>query len=79
MSQRIIEYTDIAGKVVEKVTFTNEEDWHMITIRFADKTQLAFQIKMRLESEAQLMDWKTGDGKTLKRYPLVRERRFNEC
>jgi hypothetical protein len=78
MSQRILEYTDVAGKVVEKVTLTNEEDWRMITIRFTDKTQLAFQLKTRLEAKPELTDWKTGNGKTLNTYPIVRERRFGE-
>ena len=78
MPQRILEYPAAVGKVVEKVTLTNEEDWHMITVRFTDKTQLGFQIKMRLEVKPEFTDWKTGDGKTLKRYPLVRERRFED-
>jgi len=78
MPQRILEYKEVAGKVVEKVTLTNEEDWHMLTVRFTDKTQLGFQIKMRLEASPELTDWKTGDGKSLKQYPLVRERRFED-
>lgn len=78
MAQRILEYKEVAGKVVEKVTLTNEDDWHMLTVRFTDKTQLGFQIKMRLEAMPELTDWKSGDGKSLKQYPLVRERRFED-
>ncbi len=56
MPQRILEYTEVAEKIVEKVTLTIEEDWHMITVLFTDKTQLGFQIKMCLEAKPELMD-----------------------
>ena len=78
MPQRILEYPEAVGKIVEEVTFTNEKDFHMVTIRFADKTALGFHIKMRLEAKPELMDWKTGDGKSLKQYRMVRERRWED-
>jgi len=75
MPHRIQEYPEAVGKAVEKVTFTNEEDFRMVTVEFTDKTALGFQLRMRLEAKPEFMDWTTGDGKSLKMYPLVRERR----
>jgi hypothetical protein len=64
-----------AGKTVAKLTVTNEPDFRAITIRFTDKTAMHFAINARIALEPELMDWKTGDGESIKIYPVVHERK----
>jgi hypothetical protein len=77
MPQQILEYSDIAGKVVEKVTVVNEEDHRLISIHFTDKTRFWFQIYTRVEIEPEFVDLKTGNVRTIKTYPLVTEPRYD--
>jgi hypothetical protein len=74
MSQKIHEYVEVAGKVVEKITATNESDYRCITIRFTDKTAFHFGLRPRITMEPEFIDWKTGNGKLLRSYPFVREK-----
>ena len=73
MPQNIIEFKDVAGKVIEKITLTNESDFRCVSLRFSDRTALHFTLHPRIEISPELMDWKTGDGKVLKEYPVVYE------
>jgi hypothetical protein len=74
MPQKIIEFKEAAGKVVEKITVTNDTEFRAITVRFVDHTAMHFTLHPRIEFEPELMDWKTGDGKVLKEYPTVYEK-----
>jgi hypothetical protein len=69
----MIDYPEVVGKVVAKVTLTNEDDFRCVTVRFTDKTAIHFELKLRLEVVPEFMDWTTGDGKSLRMYKTVRE------
>lgn len=57
------QFPGVAGKVVKFVDSGAEEGMLYIHVRFMDETELAFTIKPRLEiMEADLQDWKTGNG-----------------
>jgi len=71
----IHEYPELAGKTVSKVTVTNESDWRSITVRFTDNTAIHFSIRPFVQIEPEHVDWRTGDGKLLRIYPFVREKR----
>ena len=73
MSHNIIEFKEVAGKIIEKITLTNESDFRCVTVRFADRTALHFTLHPRIEIEPELMNWKTGDGKVMKTYAVVYE------
>ncbi len=73
MPQNIVKYKEAAGKVVEMITLTNEPDFRAVTVRFTDRTAMHFTLHARIEAHPELMDWKTGDGKILKQYPIVYE------
>ena len=57
------QYLGVKGKVVDWIEHTFEEERLYIHVRFLDQTEVAFTLGARLEIiEADLTDWKTGDG-----------------
>jgi len=63
------DFPGVHGKVVKFVDTGAEEGMLYIHVRFTDETELAFTITSRLEiMEADLQDWKTGDGIVKRRY-----------
>jgi hypothetical protein len=75
MPHNIIDIDGVIGKTVEKITVTNESDFRLITVRFADQTAIHFTLHPRIEIEPELVDWTTGDGKLLRSYAFVREKK----
>ncbi|HWR14740.1 MAG TPA: hypothetical protein VN577_07915 [Terriglobales bacterium] len=73
MSHNVVEIEGVAGKTVQKITVTNEWDFRMITVRFADRTAIHFNLHHRIDIEPELFDWKTGDGEVLKEYAVIYE------
>jgi hypothetical protein len=73
MPQNIVEIRGAVGKMVEKITVTNEGDFRMVTVRFADRTAIHFTLRPRLEIVPELLDWKTGDGQLVKEYAVIHE------
>jgi hypothetical protein len=73
MPHNIVEIDGAIGKTVEKITVTNESDFRVITIRFADRTAIHFTLHPRIEVEPEVVDWTTGDGEALKEYPTIYE------
>jgi hypothetical protein len=71
--QNIIEIEGVAGKIVAKITVTNESDFRDVSVRFTDRTGIHFALCPRIEIEPELLDWKTGDGEILKEYPVIFE------
>ena len=63
------QFPSVAGKVVKFVDTGAEEGMLFIHVRFTDETELAFTITSKLViEEADLQDWKTGDGIVKRRY-----------
>jgi hypothetical protein len=73
MPHNTIEIDGAIGKTVEKINVTNESDFRVITVRFADRTAIHFTRHPRIEVEPELVDWTTGDGEALREYPIIRE------
>lgn len=73
MPHKIIEVEGVAGKTVQRITVTNEFNFRDITVRFSDKTAIHFELHPRIAVEPELVDWTTGDGETLKKYPTIYE------
>jgi hypothetical protein len=68
---RITFIEHITGKTMQKIVLTKDEDGYEIDIAFTDKT--AFHIELELEAQVaidlvELRDWKTGDGKLIKKF-----------
>lgn len=63
------QFPGVQGKVVKWVDTGEEEGMLFIHVRFTDETELAFTITSKLViEEADLQDWKTGDGIVKRRY-----------
>jgi hypothetical protein len=60
MSHNIIEIEGAAGKTVQKITITNEWDFRMITVRFADRTAIHFSFGLGLTSSQNSLTGKPG-------------------
>jgi len=75
MPQKIIEFKEAAGKTIERVTLTNEPEFRAVTIRFSDKTALHFSVNTQVDFDAELIDWRTGNGRPIKAYGRIRQSR----
>ena len=73
MSHKIIEIEGAVGKTVQRITVTNEFDFRDITVRFSDQTAIHFTLRLRIEIEPEILDWKTGDGETVREYDIICE------
>lgn len=69
---RLVEFPQARGQTVEKVELSLESNFHCVCIRFKDNTDLTVVIETGLTFQAQYSEWKTGNQKILKRWPLVR-------
>jgi hypothetical protein len=63
---------EIAGKTVEYVEIFTSGEYHSIDVRFQDETGLHFVIDPGFTLETTYDDWKTGELRHIKRWPLIR-------
>ena len=73
MPQNTVEFKETAGKTIEKITLTNESAYRSLSVCFTDKTALHVSVTPRLEFDAVLEDWKTGNLEPIKTYPRFYE------
>jgi hypothetical protein len=62
---------EVAGKTVEYAEIFTSGEYHSITVRFQDKTALHFVIDPGFTLDTEYDDWKTGDLRRIKRWPLI--------
>ena len=72
MHSRLVEFPQARGRTVEMVELSLESDFHCISIRFQDETDLTFVIDPALTFRADYSRWKGGEQKVLKRWPVFR-------
>jgi hypothetical protein len=65
---------EVKGKIVDYVEFHTSGESHDIDITFQDKTALHFSIDPGFLLETEYADWKTGNRRLLKRWPVLRSR-----
>jgi hypothetical protein len=65
-------FEEVKGKVVDFVEVFTAGENHAIDVRFQDKTSLHFVIDPGFTLETEYADWKTGNWRPLKRWPLIR-------
>lgn len=65
------EFPQARGRTVERVELNLDSDFHCISIRFQDSTDLTFVIESALTFRADYSKWKDGEQKVLKRWPSV--------
>jgi hypothetical protein len=68
-SLRCCEYRELEGKTILRVRWSNELDWHDLSIEFTDQTHVSFKFSLNLHEENELIDF-SGDNLTKSR-PLI--------
>ncbi len=71
-SRRFLYFREVKGKIVEQVEV--DHDLQAITILFKDRTTLSFDLDPQLTVYPELSDWKTGDWRSIKRWPALHSR-----
>ncbi|HET8887707.1 MAG TPA: hypothetical protein VFQ41_02300 [Candidatus Angelobacter sp.] len=69
---RLVEFPEARGRTVEMVELSLDSDFHCISIRFQDETDLTFVIDPALTFQADYSRWRAGEQKVLKRWPIFR-------
>lgn len=64
----------IAGKVVEAVELRSGGEGYEIGILFTDRTYLGFEVDSGLTIQPILSDWKTGNYRPLRHFPIIHTR-----
>jgi hypothetical protein len=64
-------FEEVKGKLVDLVEVFTAGESHSIEVRFQDKTALHFAIDPGFILETEYADWKTGDWRPIKRWPLI--------
>ena len=58
---RLVEFPEARGRTVERVELNLDSDFHCISIRFQDETDLTFVIDPALTFRADYSKWKAGN------------------
>ncbi|MGC2694576.1 MAG: hypothetical protein WA738_02185 [Candidatus Angelobacter sp.] len=64
-------FNEFNGKIVDFVEVFTAGEYHAIDVRFQDKTTLHFVIDPGFILETEHADWKTGNWRPIKRWPLI--------
>jgi hypothetical protein len=64
-------FEEVKGKVIDLVEVFTAGENHAIDVRFQDKTSLHFVIDPGFILETEYADWKTGNWRPIKRWPLI--------
>lgn len=62
---------EFKGKVVDFVQVFTSGDYSSISVRFQDKTSLDFAIDTCFTLEPDYTDWKTGNMRRIKLWPVI--------
>ena len=65
---RVLEFPQAKGRTVELVQLVANFDYHCLSIRFKDKTDLTVVIDPMLTFRANFSDWKTDDQRLIKEW-----------
>lgn len=76
--RKVLRFPQAKGKTVERVEFSTELGYHCITVDFADKTSLNFEIDTRFIVETDYSDWKTGNQRLIRRWRPVQNLEFRD-
>lgn len=70
--RKFVQFPEIEGKTVETVELLTAPDYHTISINFRDKTCLHFSIETGFTVRTDYSDWKTGEQRILRKWPMIR-------
>jgi|SRR5579884_2405482 len=64
-------FTQVNGRIIERVEISAEPDYQCVCIRFQDNTDLNIVMESGLLFRAELSKWKAGNQRVLKRWPML--------
>ncbi len=64
-------FEEAKGKAIDYIEFFTMGEYNSIDIAFEDKTAVHFVIEPRFTLETEYADWKTGNWRPIKRWPLI--------
>jgi hypothetical protein len=70
-SQRVHKFPIAKGKIVSEVELSISPDYRIIEIVFQDKTSLTFNLESCLQVTPELVSWKSGSYKPIRRWRPV--------
>ena len=70
-------FEEAKGKALDYVEFFTMGEYHCIDISFEDKTAMHFVIEPSFNLETGYADWKTGNWRSIKKWPPIRSASFN--
>ena len=68
----LVKFPQARGRTVEMVELSLNSDFQCVSIRFKDDTDLTVVIDPALTFQATYSEWKAGNQKVLKHWPVVR-------
>jgi hypothetical protein len=64
-------FEEAKGKSLDRIEFFTSSNYHCIDVKFEDKTNFHFVIDPTFTLEASYADWKTGNWRPIKRWPVI--------
>jgi hypothetical protein len=68
---KAVEFPGMGGRKIKKIELIAAGDYHAVSIRFEGKTTLHMVIDPGFSLKANLRDWKDGEGKSIKGWPVI--------
>ena len=75
--RRFHRFAEAQGKPLDYIEFFTAGEYHSIDVRFQDKTTMHFVIEPGFTLETDYSDWKTGNWRPIKRWPLIHSQSRN--
>ena len=72
--QRVLRFPQAKGKTIAEVELDVSSDYYIIEIKFQDKTALSFDLEPCMSVAPELVNWKTGNYRLLRRWRPVHSR-----
>jgi hypothetical protein len=69
--QRVLRFPTAKGKIIAEVELSISPYYRIIEIVFQDKTSLTFNLDSRVQIVPELVSWKSGSYKPIKRWQAV--------
>ena len=69
--QRVQKFPAAKGKIIAEVKLSISPDYRIIEIVFQDKTSLTFNLESCLQVTPEIVSWKSGSYKPLRRWKTV--------
>ncbi|PYP93005.1 MAG: hypothetical protein DMG65_02205 [Candidatus Angelobacter sp. Gp1-AA117] len=70
--RQLADFPETRDKIVENIEVFSDHEYYGITIRFTDKTALAFALETAVFAFPVLSDWADGNETILKKYKSIR-------